>query len=84
MNQLPYDGQADTIANWLLDRISVEAEVARDHIAITDDFDQLPIDSIVLVTLADQLEKWSGHQINPTVFWEFENTERLSHWLASQ
>jgi acyl carrier protein len=84
MTQPSYDGQAETIAMWLLDRISIEAEVARDRISVTDDFDQLPIDSIVLVTLADQLEKWSGHQINPTVFWEFENTERLSQWLASQ
>jgi acyl carrier protein len=52
-------------------------------IALDVPFTNYGLDSILLVTLVDELEEWLGASLDPTIFWEYPTVEILTDWLLS-
>ncbi|WP_164851395.1 acyl carrier protein [Larkinella soli] len=68
---------------WLVQQLAkelrVEASAIDPHRAITS----YRLDSVVVVTLAVDLEEWLGVAIDPSIFWEFQTIADISHWLVN-
>ncbi len=84
MTHIKYDGQKATISKWIIEQIAKETNLPISSLTPQESLTNLPIDSIFMVSIADQLEIWSGHSINPTIFWEFDNIDGLSEWLSKK
>ncbi len=73
-----------TIQNWLIERISQITNTKASEIDPEEPFVNYRIDSILVVTMASDLEKLSSYPLDPTVFWEYENISELAEWLAGE
>ncbi|MGB7069044.1 MAG: acyl carrier protein [Pyrinomonadaceae bacterium] len=74
----------EEIINWLKEKIAVETKSQAEKIATDAPFTDFGLDSIVIVTLVDDLEHWLEISLDPTVFWEFPSIEILSDWLLTE
>lgn len=72
----------ESIQKWLIDRIAREAKTMPDKIGTDAPFTRFGLDSIVIVTLVDDLEHEIGVSLDPTIFWEYPTIEILSEWLV--
>lgn len=74
----------DNIALWLKERFCKACKVATNQIESTDSISSFGIDSVVLVTIAVDLEEFLGKEIDPTIFYEFDTIEALSIYLFEE
>ncbi len=74
----------ENIINWLKEKIAIEIKSQPEKIAVNAPFTDFGLDSIVIVTLVDDLEHWLDISLDPTVFWEFPSIEILSDWLITE
>ena len=72
----------EEIQSWLIQRIAKEVKITPDKIGTDVPFARFGLDSIVLVTLVDDLEHMVGISLDPTIFWEFPTNEILTNWLV--
>ncbi len=70
------------IQSWLRERIADEIKTEPEAVSVHIPFTNYGLDSIVIVTLATDLEDWLNVSLDPTVFWEYPTIETLSRWLA--
>lgn len=73
---------AGEIRGWLRAKVASETGMRLDDISIGTPFNSLGLDSIVIVTLAADLEDWLETSLDPTIFWEYPTIESLSDWLV--
>lgn len=74
----------ENIIVWLKEQMSRESEVSPDQIKSTDSIARFGIDSVVLVTIAVDLEAYIGREIDPTIFYEFDTIEELSTYIVEE
>ena len=74
----------ENIIRWLKEQISRESETPLDQIKSTDSIARFRIDSVVLVTIAVDLEAFVGREIDPTIFYEFDTIEELSTYIVAE
>lgn len=74
----------EEIAGWLLEKIAKETKLEPSFIAADTPFDRFGLDSIVIVTLVDDLEQWLNVSLDPTIFWEYPSIEEVSTWLLEE
>jgi acyl carrier protein len=74
----------DNIALWLKEKFGKACKVAFSKIESTDSIALFGIDSVVLVTIAVDLEEFLGKEIDPTIFYEFDTIEALSTYLIEE
>eukprot|EP01035_Chromulina_nebulosa_P044656 gene44656-60474_t len=67
----------DSITLWLKEQFGKESNLAPNLIKSTDSIARFGIDSVVLVTIAVDLEEFLGKDIDPTIFYEFDTIEAL-------
>lgn len=79
MSTIQFDKVA--IANWLIDWIAKEMGIDKNEIQTSVPFSSFNLDSIVVVTMAVDLEAWLKKRVDPTVFWEYETIDELAAWL---
>ncbi len=74
----------EEIRTWLRERIA--REIKKDASAVSTDapFTDFGLDSIVIVTLVDDLEYWLQTSLDPTIFWEHPSIEILTEWLITE
>ena len=72
------------ITHWLKEQISRESETPLDQINSTDSIARFRIDSVVLVTIAVDLEAFVGREIDPTIFYEFDTIAELSTYIVAE
>ncbi|MEZ5345351.1 MAG: acyl carrier protein [Pyrinomonadaceae bacterium] len=72
---------ANEIAIWLRNRIAAEIKCDPDEIATDTEFTALGMDSLMSVSLADELAGVLGISLDPTIFWEFDSIAELTKWL---
>lgn len=72
-----------TIHEWLKQAIANELKTTPESIDIHQPFSSYRLDSVVVVTLAVDMEEWLGCSIDPSVFWEFDTIADLSAWLVN-
>ena len=74
----------DEIESWLVARIAREAKVSETSVTPDVPFARLGLDSIVIVTLVDDLEMEVGASLDPTIFWEYPTIRELANWLVEE
>ncbi|HLF65789.1 MAG TPA: acyl carrier protein [Saprospiraceae bacterium] len=79
MSTIQFDKVA--IENWLIDWIAKEMGINKSEIQTGVPFSSFNLDSIVVVTMAVDLEAWLKKRVDPTVFWEYETIDELATWL---
>ena len=72
-----------TIQEWLKQAIAQELKTTAERIDIQQPFSSYRLDSVVVVTLAVDMEEWLGCPLDPSVFWEFDTIADLSAWLVN-
>ena len=71
------------IEEWLITRFSNELGIDPVEIGIDTPFSSLSLDSIILVSIADELDARIEREIDASIFWEFDNIRELLKWLKS-
>jgi acyl carrier protein len=71
----------DAILEWLLGRIAQALNIDPDDINVDVSLFSYGIDSSVLLNLTADLSDWSGHQLKPTLFWEYPTIMGLTAYL---
>ena len=72
----------ETIKNWLKYRLAKAAKVEIENIDIYQSFDYYGLDSMVAVTITNELAEWLGTELKPTLFWEYPNIEAVAKYLG--
>ena len=81
---ITFDNNQETVKKWLKARIAKELDQDPENIDSTLEFTSFGLDSIVLVTLSNDLAEWIGYDIDPTIFWEYENINHLSRGIITK
>lgn len=72
------------IIDWLKGKVAKEAKLKPENVLTDIPFVSFGLDSIVIVTLVDDLEYWLNISLDPTIFWEYPTIELLSNWLVTE
>jgi acyl carrier protein len=72
----------ENIITWLKNKVAEEANIAEAEISESAAFESFNLDSLDMVSISYELEKFTGKTIEPTVFWEYNSIEKLSEWVA--
>jgi acyl carrier protein len=75
---------AREIRNGLRHRLAAHLAVHPAEIADTDCFDELGLDSVVLVGLTGEFERWLGFRIDPRLPFEHATIQALADALVHQ
>lgn len=71
-----------SIQDYLKQDIARELKTTPEQIDIHQPFSSYRLDSVVVVTLAVDLEERLGCALDPSIFWEFDTIADLSAWLV--
>jgi len=71
----------EAILEWLLGRIAQALNIDPDDINVDVSLFSYGIDSSVLLNLTADLSDWIGHQLKPTLFWEYPTIMGLTAYL---
>ena len=74
----------EEIKSWLKEKIAREIKTQPENIATDRPFTDFGLDSIIIVTLVDELEFRLGVSLDPTIFWEYPTIEILTDWLLTE
>ncbi len=70
---------------WLQQKLADESGLATEEIHFDREFEQLSLDSLSVITLAYELESYTGKElIDPSVFSEYNTINKLAAWLETQ
>ncbi|TAE32046.1 MAG: acyl carrier protein [Cytophagales bacterium] len=72
----------DEIQRWLQERIAHELQTSPDTVSPDTLFTRYGFDSVVVITLAVDLEAWLGVELDPTVIWEYPTIRSLTDWIV--
>jgi acyl carrier protein len=75
---------AEDIQDWLASQIAEQLGVESDEIDIRVPFDSHGLDSVQIMSIANQGKQYYGLQLSPLVIWNYPNIESLSRYLAEQ
>lgn len=73
----------ESIQNWLQQAVAQELKSTPEQIDIHQPFSSYRLDSVVIVTLAVDLEEHLGCTLDPSIFWEFDTIADMSAWLVN-
>lgn len=74
----------EQLQQWLKEKLSAEIGVETTLINLDTPFTQINLDSLSMVSLAYDLETYTGIVIDPTVFSEFDTPNKLVEWIRLQ
>lgn len=74
----------EQLQHWLKEKLSTEIGVETTLINLDTPFTQINLDSLSMVSLAYDLETYTGIVIDPTVFSEFDTPNKLVEWIRLQ
>lgn len=73
---------AQEIQDWLTVNLSAKLGVAPADFDVRQPFTTLGLDSVRMVSLIGDLEKWLGRSLSPTMAWDYPTTVLLARHLA--
>lgn len=71
------------IQTWLQHAVAQQLQTTSEEIDVHRPFSSYRLDSVVIVTLAVDLEEFLGCALDPSIFWEFDSIAALSAWLVN-
>jgi myxalamid-type polyketide synthase MxaE and MxaD len=74
----------EQIQDWIVTRVSALAELPPDEVDVNAPLARLGLDSVALVTLAFDLEKWLGYRFRSNPLNDHPTIAALSRFLAQQ
>lgn len=74
----------EQLQDWLRQKIGEETSSDGKTIDLDVEFTNLDLDSLSTVSLAYELETFTGVVIDPTVFSEFKTPNELVRWIQLQ
>nr|VFK43850.1 MAG: Acyl-CoA synthetase (AMP-forming)/AMP-acid ligase II [Candidatus Kentron sp. TC] len=77
----PSDVTKDLIRNWLIDRIARSTDIPPAEIDTGRLFTDYGLDSIAAVSLSEELGKWLGQSLPPTISYEYPTIDALARHL---
>lgn len=70
---------------WLQEKLAEEAGMKPESIAFDDEFEQLSLDSLSIITLTFDIESYIGKElVDPTIFSQYNTINSLAEWLDQQ
>lgn len=73
----------EAIAEWIVTRISQVVNLDPDEIDLDEPLARYGLDSSVLLSLTADLSDKIGHQLMPTLFWEYPTIDALTAYLIT-
>lgn len=73
---------AAEIEQWFVTYLAREMQVSEDEIDVEAPFDQLSIDSAVVISMTGDLEDWLGRKVDPTLVYDYPTIQTFSQHLA--
>ncbi len=73
----------ESISNWLKIALAKELNCEPQLVSINKSFPSFGLNSVVVVTISVDLEKWIGYELEPSIFYEFSSIEELTNWLLN-
>ena len=73
---------APEIETWMTANLALFLKIPTDEIDLLEPFSHYGLDSSIAVSLADELSHWLGHELDPTLFWEYPSIEALAQHLG--
>jgi acyl carrier protein len=70
------------ISSWLAARIAHYSEVAPETVRTDAEIASFRLDSLIMVNITSELEKWVGMEINPALLWEMRTIDATSQWIV--
>lgn len=74
----------EEIRDWLVERISSLTGLSADEVDPHAPLSRHGLDSVVLITLAADLEKWSGYRFRENPLEQHPTIDALARFLADQ
>ncbi len=71
-----------SIQSWLRQAVALQLNTPPEQVDIHNPFASYRLDSVVVVTLAVDLETQLSCELDPSIFWEFDTIAELSTWLV--
>lgn len=75
---------SEEIKTWLRERIAGAIKTTADAVPTNVPFTNFGLDSILIVTLVDDMEEWLKVQLDATIFWEYPTIDSLTEWLLAE
>ncbi len=72
----------ENISSWLKAQIAEEAGLKQEEVNESATFESFHLDSLDMVSISYELEKFTGKTIEPTIFWEYNSIDKLREWVA--
>jgi acyl carrier protein len=74
---------AEEIQSWMISQIADELEVAPSEVNVTTPFADYGMDSVAVLCIVGDLERWLKRSFEPTLLYDYTTIESLSKFLAS-
>ena len=74
----------EQLQNWFRQKLSEETALDIKAVNLDTHFNSLNLDSLSMVSLAYELETFTGIVIDPTAFAEFKTPNELVQWIQLQ
>jgi acyl carrier protein len=71
------------IQTWIVDYLAKLLEVDPADVDVTIPFDRYGLDSAAAVGLTGELEDWLGHEMDPTLLYDYPTIESLVQYLIA-
>ena len=75
---------ATEIQAWIVDRVSTLTDIPADEVDVRAPFTRHGLDSVALVALATDLERWLGYRFRENPLDAHPTIEALSRFLAAE
>lgn len=75
---------AEDIQDWLVSHLAELLGVDSDEIDVKIPFERYGLDSSASVGLTSELEEWLGHEIDPTMLYDYPTIEAQAQYLAEE
>jgi acyl carrier protein len=76
--------QQDLVADWLVERIAAMIETDPASVPWDAPFTDLGLPSVEAVELSDDLERWSGLTLPPTLAFDYPTIEAVAAYVAGE
>ncbi|MEL6440940.1 MAG: acyl carrier protein [Cyanobacteria bacterium J06621_8] len=79
---IPQPTTAAEIEAWLVSYLAKLLSIEPDEVDVTIPFDRYSLDSASAVGMTGDLEDWLGHELDPTLVYDYPTIEALAGHLS--
>jgi len=71
------------LSNFIRNKIAVELGIPEEEIDLNIEFINFGMDSVNSIFILQQIEKFTGAELNPLLFWDYPTIESLSRYIVT-